>query len=145
VVSLVTSRSEKARRGAFASSPKAAAATAAFHTLASFRPTATTVPGSKLEMVAPRRTPETLFPSIERVMISAGLAPPLPTVVTPTKSRFPSRWQPRTFRYHPYARTTLPDHYANYDNTEDVFTVCSSRFHSMIHCSRALATVLGRA
>jgi hypothetical protein len=102
-----------------------------------------TTPGRAMAIF--RSTPERAFPSIERVMVSAGLAPPLPRVAT-LKVHAPGRWEPRAFRYHPYARAPLPTHYVDHQhNTDNVFAVCLPSAPITVHRSRGSPVVLGPA
>jgi hypothetical protein len=71
-----------------------------------------------------RRTPEPFYPTIQVVMVRAGLAPPPPRVSVPTTStRAPSRWHTRPSRYHPYGHATLPARDMPDTDDGDMFTV----------------------
>jgi hypothetical protein len=84
---------------------------------AAFPPTDLRLPVAHT-MVNVRRAPELLLPTIEGVMVRAGLAPPPPTICP---ARAPVERSTRWKRYHPYARATLPTR--DMDDEYDVFAV----------------------
>jgi hypothetical protein len=84
------------------------------------------------KMVAVRRAPEVIMPTIAGVMIRAGLAPPPPAVAP---ARVPVERSTRWKRYHPYARASLPTR--DMDDEYDVFLVSSAALScAVVHRSR---------